>query len=125
MPRSARKEGFSRRHRFGEQGSFGPVLRSPRKLRGRIVVLHALPGRPGCSRLGIALTRRLVASALERNRVKRAVRELFRRHPVKQAGFDCVVSLRERWMAARLPELRADVAELFDRLAATQTERRS
>jgi len=116
MPRHARKEGFSRRHRFAQRGSFGPVLRSSRKIRGRLAVVHAVSGAGGVSRLGIALTRRLVPSSLERNRVKRMLRETFRRHEVKDAGLDCVVTLRSRFDPATAAELRAEVASLFDQL---------
>ena len=116
MPRNARKEGLSRRHRFAERGSVGPALRGSRKIRGRLAVLHAVAGRAGISRLGIALTRRLVPSSTERNRVKRLARESFRRHPVKLAGFDCVISLREKLPRAAATELRAEIESLFDRL---------
>lgn len=116
MPRHARKEGFSRRHRFAQRGSFGPVLRTPRKIRGRLAVVHAVTGAGAVSRLGVALTRRLVPSSLERNRVKRMVRETFRRHEVKDAGLDCVVTLRSRFDPATAEELRAEVAALFDQL---------
>lgn len=119
MPRHARKEGFSRRHRFVQRGSFGPVLRSSRKIRGRLAVLHAVTGAGSASRLGIALTRRLVPSALERNRVKRIVRETFRRHEAKDAGLDCVVTLRSRFDPSTAEELRAEVAALFDQLRNT------
>jgi ribonuclease P protein component len=119
MPRHARKEGFSRRHRFAQRGSFGPVLRSPRKIRGRLAVVHAVTGAGTGSRLGIALTRRLVPSSVERNRVKRMVRETFRRHEVKDAGLDCVVTLRSRFDPATAEELRAEVAALFDQLRNT------
>lgn len=117
MPREARKEGLSRRHRFAEAGSFGPVLRSARKVRGRFAILHAAPGRTDYSRIGVALTRRLVRSSVDRNALKRLVRETFRRHPVKAAGFDCVITLREKYDAARTGKLRAEVRELFDQLA--------
>ncbi len=117
MARSARKEGLSRRHRFAERGSFGPVLRGSRKVRGRLAVLHVLAGRGQCSRLGIALTRRLVPSSLDRNRVKRLVREAFRRHPVKCAGIDCVLTLRQKFDPATEAELRMEVGALLDRLA--------
>ena len=120
MPRSARKEGFSRRHRFAMRGSFGPILRSPRKLRGRWAVLHVASGEPGLSRLGIALTRRLVPAATDRNRLKRLLRERFRRHPVKLAGFDCVVTLRERFAEDQVPMLSQEVLSFFDRLASPQ-----
>jgi ribonuclease P protein component len=114
MPRDARVEGFSRRHRFAERGAFGPVLRSPRKIRGRYAVLHLAQRRTEASRLGIALTRRLVPSALHRNRIKRQVREAFRRHALKRAGLDCVVTLRERFDPKTAPELIAEIRALFD-----------
>lgn len=117
MPRAARKEGYSRRHRFSVQGSFGPVLRDSRKLRGRFAILHVAAGRPGISRLGIALTRRLVPHSVDRNRVKRLVRDTFRRHVAKHAGLDCVVSLRERFDAEKSEPVFAEIRTLFDQLA--------
>jgi ribonuclease P protein component len=117
MPRGARKEGYSRRHRFAERGSFGPVLRAPRKLRGSLAVIHVSPARGTHSRLGIALTRRLVRLAVDRNRVKRLVRETFRRHIVKSSGYDCVVSLRGRYEAAQAAPIAAEIRELLDQLA--------
>ena len=117
MPRDARQEGLSRRHRFAQPGAFGPALRGSRKIKGRLAVLHAVAGPGPGSRLGIALTRRLVPSSLERNRVKRIVRETFRRHVIKNAGYDCVITLREKLPAAAAAELRDEVRSLFDRLS--------
>ena len=117
MPRGARKEGYSRRYRFTVQGSFGTVLRGPRKLRGRFAILHVAPGRAGQSRLGVALIRRLIPRSVDRNKVKRLVRDAFRRHGVKHAGLDCVVSLRERFDAANAEPLFAEIGILFDQLA--------
>ena len=116
MPRSARNEGYSRRHRFAERGSFGPVLRSSRKIRGRLAVIHVAQGRAGASRLGIALTRRLVPDSTDRNRVKRLAREAFRRHPVKGAGLDCVLTLRERIDTVDDAVLALEFRALLDRL---------
>ena len=114
MVSGARKDGLSRRHRFAVQGSFGPVLRSPRKLRGTIAQLHVVAGLPGVSRLGIALTRRNAPSSVLRNRIKRTVRELFRRHPVKRAGLDLVVALRMKLAPGGEKALGAEVAALLD-----------
>jgi len=119
MPRSAREQGFSRRHRFAARGSFGPVLRAGKKVRATMVVVHALPGGSGASRLGIALTRRLVPSSVDRSRLKRVMREIFRRHALKHDGLDCVVALRQRFDAAGADAIRAEVAGLFDRLHET------
>lgn len=117
MSRDARPEGFSRHHRFDTRGAFGPILGSSRKLRGQLAVVHVASGTAEVSRLGIALTRRLVSDAVDRNLVKRMAREIFRRHAVKQAGVDCVVALRERFDNARLPALRDELSQLFDQAA--------
>ena len=114
MRGGVRKDGLSRRHRFAVQGSFGPVLRSPRKIRGTLSLLHVASGRPGISRFGIALTRRLVPSSVHRNRIKRMARELFRRHPVKLAGLDLVVALREKLGAQGEANLGAELRSLLD-----------
>ena len=66
--------------------------------------------------MGIALPRRLVASAVQRNRIKRIVRELFRRHGAKHAGLDLVVSLRGAWKPADERAFVREVQELMDRV---------
>lgn len=114
MEGGVRKEGLSRRHRFAVQGSFGPVLRSTSKIRGSLALLHVATGQPGISRFGIALTRRLVPSSVERNSIKRMARELFRRHPVKHAGLDLVVALRSKLDAQARSRLGAELQSLLD-----------
>ena len=118
MARSPRAEGFSRRHRFSARGSFGPALRSPRKLRGASVVLNAVEGHGTAARLGIALTRRMVPDAVDRNRLKRIIRDEFRRHGVKNRGIDCVVALRKPFDPGLASALREELRQLFDQLAA-------
>jgi len=120
MARSPRAEGFSKRHRFSAHGSFGAALRSPRKLRGNTVVLHIVivEGRENSARLGIALTRRLVPHAVDRNCLKRLVRDEFRRHEVKNLGLDCVVALRMPFDGSLAPAVRVELRHLFNELAA-------
>jgi len=115
---SAQAQRFPRRHRFDAPGSFGALLRGARKARGELAVVHAGIGRPGASRLGIALTRRLVPLATDRNYVKRLVREAFRRHRVKTAGIDCVVTLRGKWRSSDARPFATEIRALFDQVAA-------
>jgi ribonuclease P protein component len=67
------------------------------------------------SRFGIAIARRLMPSAVQRNRVKRALREAFRRHPVKMAGVDMVASLRKRPGPGEERAMVAEIVALLDR----------
>ena len=95
MTRGARKEGLSRRHRFAGRGSYAAALRSPRKLRSQALLLHVAAGRPGVSRLGLVVPKRLARQSVDRNRLKRLARETFRRHAAKTAGLDLVLAMRE------------------------------
>jgi len=81
------------------------------------VVINVVDTRGGPSRLGIALTRRMVPLASRRNFLKRLVREAFRRHEVKIRGIDCVVALRKPFDAAAAPALREELRGLFDQVA--------
>jgi ribonuclease P protein component len=125
MPRGERVEGLPRRHRFSTRGSFGPALKSGRKHRGRLAVLHVTPSPGGVSRLGVALTRKLVALAHQRNRLKRGIREVYRRHPAKASGLDCVVTLRERVGDEAIAAVVAEVASLLDDAVAGRPARAS
>jgi ribonuclease P protein component len=71
--------------------------------------------------LGIALTRRLMPSSVERNALKRALREAFRRHPVKRAGLDLVVMFRSRVVPADRRSVVGEVTGLFDQAVRLQT----
>ena len=118
MNRGARKEGLSRRHRFVGRGSFVGALRSPRKLRGPAIILHVAAGKPGVSRLGLALPKRITRRSVDRNRMKRLAREAFRRHVVKTAGLDLVLAPRQAYSREGEEAWLAEVQELLARAAA-------
>ena len=82
-----------------------------------MMVVNIAESRGAVSRLGIALTRRMVPLASQRNFLKRLVRETFRRHQVKSRGIDCVVALRKPFDPAAAPALRDELRSLFDQLA--------
>ena len=95
MSRGAGKDGLSRRHRFTGRGAFLAALRSPRKFRGRTAILHVASGAAAQSRFGLSIAKRLARRSVDRNRMKRLAREVFRRHPVKARGLDLVIALRQ------------------------------
>ena len=117
MTRGARKEGLSRRHRFAGRGSFAPALRSSRKVRSQALLLHVATGRPGVSRLGLVVPKRLARQSVDRNRLKRLAREAFRRHAAKTAGLDLVLAMREPVAADGESAWLAQLQDLLGRVA--------
>ena len=51
----------------------------------------AYPNSSGCPRLGLAISKKKLAKAVARNRIKRIIRESFRYHQALLAGLDIVV----------------------------------
>lgn len=79
--------------RLNKDADFARIYRYGRKQTGKYFVLHVLPCN-GSARMGIVLSRRW-GSAVERNRIKRLLREAFRLHRRDFDGVQFVVRPRE------------------------------
>jgi ribonuclease P protein component len=67
-------------------------------------------GRP---RLGLAVASKMAGGSVERNRIRRVVRESFRLHQHELPAVDIVVSARARARGAANRELRTHIEELW------------
>ncbi|MDO8184444.1 ribonuclease P protein component [Conexibacter sp. JD483] len=110
----------SKRGRLSRSAEFDRVFRQGRSLANRVLVLYAFPrSEEGEARLGVSVSRR-VGGAVERNHVKRLLREAFQLESEGlPPGVDVVVVARPeaRAVAERdgLEGIRAALAELIAR----------
>ncbi len=79
---------FGKAARLKTPEEFGEVRRRGTAARAGVIAVAVLPSAQ--QRLGIAISRR-VGNAVERNRIKRVVRDFFRRHRGLFPEGDCVV----------------------------------
>lgn len=64
-----------------------------RRSKGDYLVMYSIPNSLGQPRLGLVVPKRQARRAVDRNRVKRCVREAFRRMQTEVGDFDLVVQL--------------------------------
>jgi ribonuclease P protein component len=72
-------QAFGKKDRLLRRVEFVRVQKRGRKLETRSLLILVHPGRKGATRLGIAVSKKYGGS-VERNRVKRVIREVFRRN---------------------------------------------
>ena len=107
---------MNRRHRLSRSRDFDAVYRRGRSVSTRYLVLHWFPRKEGedAPRLGIAVPRN-IGGAVERNRIKRQLREAWRAQP-PEAACDYVLVVRPglpeaveargfQWLADRVAEV--------------------
>lgn len=94
-----------------KRADFELIYQTGFKRSGRLMTVFTRERESGAARLGIAATRKMGA-AVERNRAKRLVRELFRHH--KPAGaLDVVVVPRREMLDAPFERLEAEFRALL------------
>ena len=103
---------FGRAARLRSRPEFTAVQSGGRRAPGKYLTLLGLPNSLGRDRLGIIASKR-VGNAVNRNRAKRRVRELFRRsdsdtRPTGAAVFDLVVIVRSDLVDAPFDAIAAD-----------------
>lgn len=72
------------------------------------------------SRLGITVSKRVSKRAVDRNQIKRHVREVFRRHPLRGKKVDIVVIAKPSALK-NLDDLQADIKKIFNAVARNVT----
>ncbi len=88
---------FGRDKRLLDAESFQRVFQKNRRSADDLflVLAHRVRGRSG-ARLGLAIAKKNLKRACDRNLVKRIVRESFRHHQMQLEGLDIVVLVRSR-----------------------------
>ena len=108
---------FPRTSRLTARRQFVEVYGCGRKARRSSFLIFGAPNQLGYCRLGLTVTRR-AGSATSRNRIKRRMRDIFRRHRNELPGsLDLVVNAHSRVLETKLDQLEHEFVSAVEELA--------
>lgn len=113
MPTDQSPAGFRPRERIRRRSEFQVVYDRGARFHSRFGTVFLLPNGLAWARLGIAATRKF-GGAVERNRAKRRIRDVFRRHKIAP-GFDIVVVPKRPVLDVSLSAFEAEFCRLIER----------
>lgn len=113
---------FSRSHRLIKKSDFQSVFEAPHKLTFKYLVALYRPNLLPHARLGVILAKKHIKLAVDRNRVRRLIREGFRHHQETLKGLDIIILLRSECTAVLRDKitLRDDIRQLWKSLEVRQ-----
>lgn len=116
---------FARQYRLTKTDEFSSVFGFRKAIRGQWLMLHYLPAAEGQStaRLGLVIGKKQLKRAVDRNKVKRIVREQFRLCRQQLPVQDLIVRLMVRPSPLDGKALADDVCRLFERLRRPRREK--
>lgn len=113
---------FAREKRLLTPRQFKAVFDSPSgKIPGRNILLLVRENDLPHPRIGLVIGKKSIKLAVERNRIKRQLRETFRLHQMELTGWDIVVISRKGLADLDNPELARQFAKLWRRLLRTKS----
>jgi len=111
--------GLPREARLRRPGDFAALRASSGRAGGRCFHLRFRDNELGHARLGLAISKRVSKRAVERNRIKRLVRESFRQVRHRLPPVDLMVMAREQAANVPGPQLLAEIDMLWKKLLAS------
>lgn len=109
---------FARCHRLTRTDEFSSVFGFRRAIRGKLLTVHYQPRPDGenGARLGLVVGKKFLRRAVDRNQVKRIIREQFRCLRGRLPALDLVVRLTVKSASIDRKLLAAEVIVLLNRL---------
>jgi len=106
---------FKKSHRLLKKTDFDFVFQNPKKITNPDFVVLYRENNCGNARLGLAISKKAIAKAHDRNRIKRVIRESFRKADLP--AVDLVFLSKKNISTANTSKIASNLGKLWDRLA--------
>ncbi|MBT7950167.1 MAG: ribonuclease P protein component [Gammaproteobacteria bacterium] len=115
-PVSYRTEAFPKSLRLTEASEYRKVFDSAQRSADNSFLVLARENSLSVARLGLAVSKKNLRLAVQRNYIKRVIRESFRRHLKELSGIDIVVLAQKKILQQNSNELNLSIETHWERI---------
>lgn len=108
--------GFPRRARIIKTDDFSSVFNFRKRISGHFLAIHYQQNQLGWPRLGLAVTKKTTRLSVDRNYMKRILRELFRGQQGRIKSLDLIVRAQKTFDSTDFPAVEKEFIELLAKL---------
>jgi ribonuclease P protein component len=108
--------GFPRSARIVKTDDFSSVFNFRKRISGQFITLHYQYNQHSGSRLGLIVGKRTARLSVQRNYMKRILREMFRRYRADLPNLDIVIRAQKLYVPSQFPLVEHEFQELMLRL---------
>jgi ribonuclease P protein component len=115
-PYSVTGLGFNSRYKIKKTDEFSSVFNFRKRISGDHISMHYMPNGLDYSRIGLIVGKKTARRAVQRNYMKRVLRELFRQHRHLLNGIDILMRVQKPFVRIDHERIRIEFLGLLDRL---------
>jgi ribonuclease P protein component len=107
---------FPRNHRLTSKAEYQALFDKSTKINQPYLLMLFKTNQKLYARLGLAIGKRVVNNAVDRNKIKRVIRESFRGSQKKLQGLDIIILARQKCGELSKKKLREGIEQLWKKL---------
>lgn len=108
--------GFSDLQKLTKTDDFSSVFNFRRRISGEYLAVHYRPNALGTPRLGLVVGKKTARRAVDRNFMRRVLREMFRHEQQGMTGWDLVIRVQKPFSREDRTAIRAEFQQLLQKL---------
>ena len=108
--------GFPSRFKIKKTDDFSSVFNFRKRISGQYLVIHYMPNVLGHARVGLIVGKKLARGAVQRNYMKRVLREMYRQEQNQLSGVDILVRPQKAFTRENFAQIEAEVRQLIRKL---------
>ena len=109
--------GFPRRARIIKTDDFSSVFNFRKRISGHFLAIHYQQNQLGWPRLGLVVIKKTTRLSVDRNYMKRVLRELFRGQQARVKSLDLIIRVKKTFNSADFPAVEKEFVELLAKLS--------